>query len=187
MTLTTYTVPKTDFPNSTVNPGQLFTEIEESSITTRLNNVVEHSDDVDIIFDNPLSNSEQTTLNNIIANYVQQINMNINEQDIHKMIGDNNIVLSVSELNQLIYICNPTTNRSITLPSAEDIVSTNNMITNESFEFSIINTSGTNTIQVITTTIFGNDIINTNSSGLFKLRITDSTVSSEAYTIYRIS
>lgn len=186
VSLTTYKVPNTDF-NSTINAGQLFTEIEDSSITTILNNVIKNEDDVDIIFNNPLSSEEETTLDNIIANYTLKINMNINEQNIHKMIADTNIQLTVAELNQTILICNPTANRTITLPAAADIVSDNNMDVNESFKFSVINQSDTNTIQVITTTIFGNDTINTESSGLFKLRITNSTVSSEAYSVYRIS
>lgn len=181
MPLITYNRLKTDFPNNEVHAGQLFTEIENSDIVTKLNKVFENTLDVSITFENELTTEEENTLNNIISNHNIKHNIEIHCQTDHNMLMDDNVILTIADLQQMIIVCNPTANRTITLPNASEY----NMTINESFDFSIINQSTTHTLQIITNTIIGYDIINPQISGQFRLRITD--INTPAYTIYRIS
>jgi hypothetical protein len=78
MAETTYSYVAADFPNNQVNPAKLQAEIEASSITTPLTRVdtlggtfsegvFTDATSIDIVFDDPLSAGEKTTLGGLIA------------------------------------------------------------------------------------------------------------------------
>lgn len=105
------------------------------------------------------------------------------------------ITLLPTDLITGILYGTPTINTTIVLPNASDIVSYFPTISvYDSIEFSIINNSATNIVTSISYTLIigtggtliGNQTIGYAKSGLFRLKLTNTTSGSESYLIYRI-
>jgi hypothetical protein len=188
MSLVTYNITLSDFPNNDVHSGQLFAEIEKSGIANKLNKVYVNESTVDITFIGTLSDDDFITLNNLIKIHQIKTSMQMIEQPQHNMIGDNNIILTTNDLNQGIHICDPTANRTITLPDPETLILENDMSINTSQDLIVINRSTTNNIQILTDQILlGNDTIETEKSGMFRIRATNVDSGNESYIVYRIN
>lgn len=106
-------------------------------------------------------------------------------------LSDSNHTLTLSELFTEILRMTPSTSRTLTLPTAADIVSgISGAQVSDSFDFSIINESSTSSIILSSGTggsIVGNDTVVNSASGRYRLRITNVTSGSEAYVVYRAS
>lgn len=122
-------------------------------------------------------------------------------------------ITSLSDSNQTVTIANlltgilsgtPTANRTITLPTAANVVAgISNCIVNDSINFSIINnSSNANAANLVVamgtggtsvgnmTTNSSSNLLNTwftSGSGSYKLRVTDIGSGTEAYTVYRLT
>jgi len=105
--------------------------------------------------------------------------------------SDGDQTATISHLLTGILRMTPSTTRTITLATASNVVSgVSGSEVNDSFDFSVINEDSTNNIDITSGTggtEIGNMTILADSSGLFRVRITNITASSEAYTIYRLS
>lgn len=118
-------------------------------------------------------------------------------------LADSNNAISVGALITGILVGTPTADRTQTLPDADTIVSTISGIqVDDSFDFHLINNSVTDDAEWVVTagtggSIEGNpnvspreNVINSyknSGSSWFRLRMTNVTASSEAYTVYRLS
>lgn len=128
----------------------------------------------------------------------------ITHQPAHTLYSNNNQTATVAHLLNSIITMTPTTNRIITLPTAVDAVSGISSITvNDCIDFHIINqgngaqdptitiamgTGGTAIGRMAVDPPLNNAGTNfTSGTGTFRLRFTNVTSSSEAYTVYRIS
>ena len=84
-----------------------------------------------------------------------------------------------------------TANRTYTLDTAANIISGfTGCSIGDSFDFYVINTDGTYTITIAGgtgSTIVGNTTVATNTSVHYRIRFTNVTSSSEAYTVYRLN
>ena len=102
------------------------------------------------------------------------------------VLGDNNDAITQTDLLKGIMKITPTSSRTKAFPSAATIIDALNFTTEFQFsDVSIINLSGSNTVEVSTganTTLHGNVTVATNSSGLFRIVALTSTVD-----IYRIA
>ena len=87
------------------------------------------------------------------------------------VLGDNNDTITQTDLLKGIMKITPTSSRTKAFPSAATIIDALNFTTEFQFsDVSIINLSGSNTVEVSTganTTLHGNVTVATNSSGLF--------------------
>lgn len=185
MPLITYKKSKyTDFSQPEVSAGQLFTEIENSKIDNVIVSVTENIDDVSIVFEGSLTIENQTILDNLIVAHKPKKSMFLYEQHTEYHLANTNVVLTADEFLNLIFVCTPTDNRTITLPIATDITSTLHIGIDESIDFSVINQSTIYTITIIADTIFGSPVINAETSGRFKLRLVNP---GTTYVIYRLS
>ena len=102
------------------------------------------------------------------------------------VLGDNNDAITQTDLLKGIMKITPTSSRTKAFPSAATVIDALNFTTEFQFsDVSIINLSGSNTVEVSTganTTLHGNVTVATNSSGLFRIVALTSTVD-----IYRIA
>ena len=102
------------------------------------------------------------------------------------VLGDNNDAITQPDLLKGIMKITPTSSRTKAFPSAATVIDALNFTTEFQFsDVSIINLSGSNTVEVSTganTTLHGNVTVATNSSGLFRIVALTSTVD-----IYRIA
>lgn len=117
--------------------------------------------------------------------------------------SDNNQTATISELLTGIMYIDPTVGRTITLPTAANCVSgVSGVEVGDCIEFSIINNDTTNNVSLTVAmgtggSSIGNleipprnntaDTYKTSGSSIFRLRFTNVTASSEAYTVYRIA
>lgn len=105
-------------------------------------------------------------------------------------LGDTAPTLTTAQLKTYILKGNPTVDRTWTTPAVITLITTdlNNPQVNDSFDFCVINQNVTNTIDLEGpgTEIGSMDIL-PSTSGLFRLRLTNVTGASEAYSVYRIS
>lgn len=128
---------------------------------------------------------------------------NINHQSAHTALANSGATLTVANLITQILTMTPTTDRTLTLPDAADIVSgISGIAVDDCIDFYVINSgsglgdpsviisAGTGGTEVGYMTVdprVGNLVLFRNSgTGHFRLRMTNVTASSEAYTIYRI-
>jgi|SRR5579872_2832829 len=95
-----------------------------------------------------------------------------------------------SILSSIIY-GNPTGNTTLNIPNATSIVYyQNNIQPNDAYDFSIINLSSNFAYSLNTDQSFvviGNIIVNPNTSGLFRIKVTSNTPRAEACTLFRLS
>ncbi len=102
--------------------------------------------------------------------------------------SDQNKILTVAEFSTGIIIYNGSTDSNLTLPNIIDITNDLNTflaVQNDSaYDFSVINMSQNNITMNMGTggSIIGNNTIQPNQSGLFRLRYVDS----NSYVIYRL-
>jgi hypothetical protein len=98
---------------------------------------------------------------------------------------------TVYELLYAILVMTPTATRTVTFPTAAAVVSViSGCQVTDAIDISIINQSGSNNITIAAGTggsTVGYMTILPNISGIFRLRLTNVTGSSEAYILYRVS
>lgn len=98
---------------------------------------------------------------------------------------------TVYELLYAMLIMTPTATRTVTYPTAADVVSViSGCQVTDAIDVSIINQSGTNNIVIATGaggSAVGSMTILPNISGIFRLRLTNVTGSSETYILYRVA
>lgn len=97
-----------------------------------------------------------------------------------------------SQLLTRILSGSPTGNTTLNLNSASTMVSNLGAIiqAGDSFEFGIINNSSTNTYTIIPGTngiSDGNMVVATNASGIFRIRINNTSLGTESYTVFRLA
>lgn len=123
-------------------------------------------------------------------------------QPAHTSLSDANASLSVGNLLTEILTGTPTADRTLTLPDADAVVSgISGIAVDDAFDFYLINESTTDDAEWILAmgtggTMVGNpnvspkenavDTYKNSGSGYFRLRMTNVTTSSEAYTVYRL-
>lgn len=127
----------------------------------------------------------------------------IRSQPAHTSLGDASVSLTVANILTEILSGTPTVDRTLTLPDASSVVSTiSGLIVDDALDFYLINESVVDDAEWILAmgtggTMIGNpnvspreNTINTyknSGSAKFRLRMTNVTASSEAYTVYRLS
>lgn len=117
----------------------------------------------------------------------------VKQQPVPVSLADANATLTINNLLTSLLVINTSSNRTLTLPTANDVVSGISSIQiNDSIDFSIVNTSSTGTVSVTagsngsiqgTSTVYA--AINNSGSGLFRLVVTN--VSTPTYIVYRIA
>lgn len=114
----------------------------------------------------------------------------IHHQEPETALSDADATLTIGELLTVLFTISPSTARTLTLPTAADIVTgISGVAVNDSIDFDIINTGSDNVIIAAGTngTLIGNDTIIFGTSGLYRLRITNISGGTEAYTVYRLN
>ncbi|QGR53715.1 hypothetical protein [Moumouvirus maliensis] len=132
----------------------------------------------------------------IIGNTTNGTNLFLRNGNAHVISQRNEVALSDTPvinltipniLSRILY-GSPTSNTTLNLPTAANIISLiNNIQVNDAFDFSIINQSSTSIYTLSGSTIIGNAQIIPNTSGLFRLKITNITSGTEAFIVYRIA
>lgn len=129
---------------------------------------------------------------------------NIKHQPAESTFGDFNNAASMFNVRSQILTVPPTADRTMTLPDASTVVGDwSGTQVNDCFDFSIINNSTDANAANVTVvmgsggTAVGDMVVRsrsntandfyTSGSGLFRLRVTNITASSEAYTVYRLA
>ncbi len=183
-----------DFPNG-LTAGQLASEInEDSSITTTLLRIDGDGDVVIIIFQSTISAPEKTALDAVVAAHVVG--------PVPILLNDSDETLTMKQFLLGINCINPTADRTLTLMTAADTV---NAISNARvgqildyclvnmapFDYKITIAAGTGGTLTGNSDVYPQtnsiDTYHISGSSQFKLRFTNVTASSEAYTVYRIS
>jgi len=114
-------------------------------------------------------------------------------QEPETALTDASVTLTITQLLTRLFTITPiTVTQTLTLPTAANAVSgIANVQVNDSIDFTIINIAGTQSIIValgdITDTFVGNATVLTGTSSTFRLRFTNVTSGSQAYTVYRIA
>lgn len=128
----------------------------------------------------------------------------IKSQGAHTALSDSDATLTIGQLLGRLFSITPTVDRTLTLPTAADVVSgIANAEVNDTIQFVIINKSSTSDDAAVTIamgtggTAEGHMVVEPvtdaavsfleSGSGIFELRLTNVTGASEAYTVYRIS
>jgi len=123
-------------------------------------------------------------------------------QPTHTSLSDANTTVTIAQLKTGILSGMPTTDKTLTLPTAAlSVAGLTGVAVDDALEFTIINKANTESHFTVAMgtggTLEGNDLIapkenalatyKASGSGTFRMRFTNVTASSEAYTVYRIS
>ena len=199
----TYSV-SVDFSSGVIE-HQLQAEIvANTTITTTLLRIERTNDVLDVVFNAAISGAEGTELDTLITNHVPADldHTKISIAPAETTLGDANTTLTITQINTQIVTMTPTVDRTITLPTAASMsVNLINTVDN-SIKFRIINLDDANDANITIQPTAGcigvghMDVApphNTagtyhySGTGVFKLRLTNASAGTQAYTVYRVS
>jgi len=123
--------------------------------------------------------------------YQRHSNARVQSQPLPLLISDSvPQILTTADLLSIILYGTPISDVILTLYDAPTIVSNiANLQNNDCFEFNIINQSLTNIYTLFPGTggtSYGNMVIQTNQSGMFRVHLVDVSIGTESYNLYRI-